>query len=398
MSGKSVARFEERQKAIIETASVFLNQHGAQGFRREDVARELKLDTSTIAYYFKKRDDLLAACLSRTITWVSDQADLAGAEPDQRARTDHYLAANLDLLASQRRGDSVPLPVLSDLATLPDPLRLPLQTQLSDAFARIIDFHPSTDHPPDRVWRLLGGNMLLNIAFWIPAWDDKFRLEDFPRIHRILSHFLSGGLLHSSETEQTDMVDLEPAAEDGAKTEFLKAATRLINRYGYKGAKVDRIAAELGLSTGSFYHHLKTKDELVVACFERTFAIIESAFKIADTEPDAGAKLARISGLIAHHQFTAETPLLRFASYQALPEDLRNETFAHTDQLAHHLAGLIADGMGDGSVRPTDPVIAANSLLAVLHGFSGVSRWIREDYPLLARDHFMTMLTSGIYR
>ena len=397
MSGKSVARFAKRQIAIVETASVFLNQHGAQGFRREDVARELNLDTSTIAYYFKKRDDLLAACLSRTIDWISEQSEQASQQPDQKSRTESFLQANIDLLTNQRRGDTIPLPVLSDLATLPDTLRDPLQATLSAAFARVVAFRPKTGETSDDVWRLVSGNMLLNSAFWIPAWDDKFRLEDMPRAHRVLCNFFSEGILKSTRTEHTDLIDLEPKSDDKAKNDFLKSATRLINRYGYKGAKVDRIAADLGLSTGSFYHHLKTKDELVVACFERTFTILETAFKIAEAEPTPGARLTRIAHLLAHHQFTAETPLLRFASYQALPEDLRNETFARTDQLAHHLAGLIADGMGDGSVKPTDPVIAANCMLAAIHGFSGISRWVREDYSKLAREHFISMLSSGTY-
>ena len=38
-------------------------------------------------------------------------------------------------------------------------------------------------------------------------------------------------------------------------------------------SQVDEIAAELGVSTGSFYHHLDNKDDLVVACFRRSFAL-----------------------------------------------------------------------------------------------------------------------------
>jgi hypothetical protein len=44
--------------------------------------------------------------------------------------------------------------------------------------------------------------------------------------------------------------------DDGTATRaaYLRAATRLVNEYGYRGASVDRIAAELRLTKGSFYH------------------------------------------------------------------------------------------------------------------------------------------------
>ena len=52
---------------------------------------------------------------------------------------------------------------------------------------------------------------------------------------------------------------------------FLLAATRLINELGYRGASVQRIASELNVTKGSFYHHLDAKDDLVAACYRRSF-------------------------------------------------------------------------------------------------------------------------------
>ena len=66
-------------------------------------------------------------------------------------------------------------------------------------------------------------------------------------------------------------------AADAPETQretFLTAATRLINQRGYRGASVEKISAELNVTKGSFYHHNDAKDELVVACFERTFDVM----------------------------------------------------------------------------------------------------------------------------
>ena len=63
---------------------------------------------------------------------------------------------------------------------------------------------------------------------------------------------------------------------------FLLAATRLINELGYRGASVQRIAAELNVTKGSFYHHLDAKDDLVIACYRRSFDTISDAQRLAE--------------------------------------------------------------------------------------------------------------------
>ena len=65
-------------------------------------------------------------------------------------------------------------------------------------------------------------------------------------------------------------LDPQDAEGDATRSAYLKAATRLVNEHGYRGASVDRIAAQLQLTKGSFYHHHETKEELIAACFERS--------------------------------------------------------------------------------------------------------------------------------
>ncbi|MDN8891457.1 helix-turn-helix domain-containing protein, partial [Staphylococcus aureus] len=69
------------------------------------------------------------------------------------------------------------------------------------------------------------------------------------------------------------ILDVTAAADQAgaAQQRFLQAATRLINERGYRGASVERIASELNVTKGSFYHHLEAKDDLVLACFRRSF-------------------------------------------------------------------------------------------------------------------------------
>jgi AcrR family transcriptional regulator len=88
----------------------------------------------------------------------------------------------------------------------------------------------------------------------------------------------------------TSPLALAAALSDGdTRNAYLRAATRLVNEHGYHGASVDRIAAELQLTKGSFYHHHETKEELIAACFERTFAVVRAAQSAALDAPARAA-------------------------------------------------------------------------------------------------------------
>ncbi len=58
------------------------------------------------------------------------------------------------------------------------------------------------------------------------------------------------------------------ALDRGAATreKFIGVATELIRRNGYSATSVDDICARAGLTKGAFFHHFKTKDDLVGAC------------------------------------------------------------------------------------------------------------------------------------
>ncbi len=64
---------------------------------------------------------------------------------------------------------------------------------------------------------------------------------------------------------------LPEVQQSAAQETFLIAATRLINERGYRGASVEKISERLNVTKGSFYYHHDTKDDLVVACFKRSF-------------------------------------------------------------------------------------------------------------------------------
>ena len=82
------------------------------------VARSLGLDTSSVTYYFKRKDQLAAACIDRTLQWQADAARRAASEPNPRSRVRAFLHEHIALHRMQRDPGKPQMALLSDMRSL----------------------------------------------------------------------------------------------------------------------------------------------------------------------------------------------------------------------------------------------------------------------------------------
>src|SRR5579872_6044402 len=61
------ARFSRKREAIIAAATEILNRRGVRGMTLALVAERVGLITTSVTYYFKKKDALAAACFQSGI-------------------------------------------------------------------------------------------------------------------------------------------------------------------------------------------------------------------------------------------------------------------------------------------------------------------------------------------
>ncbi|MEO8113583.1 MAG: TetR/AcrR family transcriptional regulator, partial [Phenylobacterium sp.] len=183
-----------------------------------------------------------------------------------------------------------------------------------------------------------------------------------------------------------------------ARETFLLAATRLINRRGYRGASVDKISAELNVTKGSFYHHNEAKDDLVVACFERSFEVMRRAQLLARDLPGSQwGKLSACAAALAEFQLSEHGPLLRTNALTALPEQMRRVMVEHANRVSDRFASMISDGIAEGSIRPVDPFIAAQMLNATLNAGAELDQWVPGVKQKAAPAVFVRPLLMGIF-
>jgi hypothetical protein len=176
--------------------------------------------------------------------------------------------------------------VLSDLRALNQPQRAGVSTAFMKMFRGLRQIFDA----PELSWlsrgrRTARTHMLLEQLFWASAWLPKYDPEDYPRLRERMYDILTGGMAAENSVWQPEHIPVTELAprdrHEMSRETFLLAATRLINSRGYRGASVDKISAELNVTKGSFYHHNEAKDDLVVACFERTFEVMTRVQRLA---------------------------------------------------------------------------------------------------------------------
>lgn len=402
-AARSTDRFERKREAILDAATRILNRKGIKGLTLGDTAAAVGLSTTSVTYYFKRKDDLAAACLTRGIEALYELADLAVRAPTPAERLHDFLARYLETLKGIDNGTASPLPIISELRALSSPRR----EEVAQTYGRLFRKARQIFDHPDMIWMSRGRRtartrMLLELVFWGEAWLAKYDIEDYPRIlDRMVDILLHGIAPEGAAWDPAPIAMSKLAARDGpelARETFLLAATRLINRRGYRGASVDKISAELNVTKGSFYHHNEAKDDLVVACFERSFEVMRRAQRLAmDLPGDQWTKVSACAAALAEFQLSDHGPLLRTNALTALPEQMRRVMIEHSNKISDRFASMISDGIAEGSIRPVDPFIAAQMLNATLNACAELGYLVPDVRPKAAAAVFVRPLLMGIF-
>ncbi|MBI0474622.1 TetR/AcrR family transcriptional regulator [Sphingomonas sp. MA1305] len=369
-------RFRAKRDAILAAAAEAINEQSAKGMTFADVARRVGLNTTSVTYYFKRKEDLAAAAFEHTLDQLLAMLDTAAAEPDAEARVRRFLALNMARLARVQRGEDRAMAVLSDLRATEEPNRSRLMTGWREVFRRT---RALWGPAPSRAHTDLHGaraHVLLENIFWLPAWLTRYEPDQYDRVEMRLMDVFAHGIAGARSLWSPQPIDLEHAETEPGRAAFLLAATRLINQLGYRGASVQRIAAELNVTKGSFYHHLDAKDDLVTACYQRSFDTISDCQRLADAH--GGSQWQRLVSVIAtllDVQFAERAPLLRTTALSGLPADVRTAMVDRSNRIARRFAGTMMDGIAEGSIRAVDALIAAQALMALQNAAFDMRKW-----------------------
>ena len=412
---QATLRFAEKRELILDGAARLFNRRGIKAGTLAEVAASVGLATNSLTYYYRKKEDLVCACLQRSIDAINpviQQAAHAATLADRLGAFVHGFVALMADVAEQRRPEMI---FFGDMRALPQPPAGPVFAAYVAMFRSLRRLlRPGAGGPGGGLLTLdarralnARSHLLLAEMLWARAWLTRFEPVDYPQVATAITDILLHGLAAPGQAwpagtalaglpdpatgppagrltndPANDLAnDLAGNLADGLADAYLRTATGLINDHGVGGASVQRIAATLALTKGSFYHHHDTKHGLVDACFERSFALIRRVQLAALAAPGNGwQRLLGATLPLVNVQDPAlandQGPLLRLTAWTELPGSLRWQKFSTMGQLGERYAALVTSGMIDGSIRLVDPAVAAQLISGMINGLAESGHWV----------------------
>ncbi len=398
------SRYARKQQAILAAASEILNRDGIKGMTLANVASRVGLITTSVTYYFRKKEDLAVACFLDAIARIDALVEQALQESDPPVRIQQLLKLWLKLRHRIAAGEEPPITLFGDIRTLQKPQR----TIVGEAYRRFFDKLCALFESPEYAWmdatqRAARAHILSEQVFWAVIWLRRYDPDDFDRVRERMCDILLHGLAGPGREWRRIRVPLEQMLEgappeSAAQETFLIAATQLINERGYRGASVEKISERLNVTKGSFYYHHDAKDDLVVACFNRSFDTMRRIQRavLAQGENEWERLMTLAAALIAY-QMSERGPLLRTSALIALPMPMRQEMIEAYGRISNRFAGIIADGIASGSMRAVDPTIGAQMLSATLNACAEYRWWVPDASGEQADELYAKPLLMGLF-
>jgi AcrR family transcriptional regulator len=161
-----------------------------------------------------------------------------------------------------------------------------------------------------------------------------------------------------------------PRANEGERLrQILERAARVICQRGFEATSMQEIADACGLTKAGLYHHVKTKDALLLAImnygmdlFEEV--VIDRVSGIADPLERLRATMARNVELVTTDSSKEVTIILH--EHQTLTGAAQREINARKKRYVSFLEGSLREAIERGQIRPVDPTLAAFSFLGVV--------------------------------
>jgi AcrR family transcriptional regulator len=377
-----------------------LNQKGIRGMTLGEVAARLNLVPTGVIYYFRNKDELAAACFLKSIERLEALIADAVAEPEPAARVGRFLR---DFVAFKRQaalGEAEEIAVFNDVRALNSPAVNEAYIAMFRNARRLLDGPGEARLPA--LERNARTHLMFSEVYWALAWLKDYEPQDYGRpAERMVSILIDGVAAPGAAWPARRPIDLSTASDraEASSELFLRAATELINAEGYHGASVERISARLNVSKGAFYHHNQTKDELVMACFQRAFDIMWRSIRQAEAACGSGLEvLTTVATALVEYQLGGGAPLLRTSALTTVPEALQPELMAKFDRISLRFASILSDAIADGSIRPLDVNVGAQMITGMINAAAELEYWAPGLTAETAADHYVRPLFEGMGR
>ncbi|MGE5222235.1 MAG: TetR/AcrR family transcriptional regulator [Omnitrophica WOR_2 bacterium] len=156
------------------------------------------------------------------------------------------------------------------------------------------------------------------------------------------------------------------------RTHILEAALQLFSQHGYDATGIAEVCQAAGVSKGAFYHHFPSKLALFLQLLQNWLIEINRQLAVVqDGAQDIPQTLFQMAGKMqwVFQEAQGKLPLfLEFWLQASRDPQIRAAVNKPYRQYHEYFAGLIQQGIDEGSLKPVDPQAAARILVALATG------------------------------
>jgi AcrR family transcriptional regulator len=174
----------------------------------------------------------------------------------------------------------------------------------------------------------------------------------------------------------------EASTAESAKTrhrKILQTAAQLICQHGYEATSIQRIAEACGLTKAGLYHHMRSKEHLLLEIMNYGMDIFEEqvlsqVLPIADPVERLKACMEKHVRLVTGGRDKEITIILH--EHATLTGDAQAQINARKKRYVRFLESSFTEAVRDGRIRPINPKVAALSFLGMVNW---IYKWFRPD-------------------
>jgi AcrR family transcriptional regulator len=184
------------------------------------------------------------------------------------------------------------------------------------------------------------------------------------------------------------------------REDILEAAAQVFRQKGFHGASMQDIAEAVNLQKASLYHHVSSKQEILLALLNRALELLlERISSISGQEIPADEKLRHMvrAYLQILTQNTDLSAVLLF-EHRSLERKQHARHVPNRDKFEALWRGVLEEGVAEKRFACDDPALAARALLGIMNW---TITWYRPEGPLEIdeiADQYSNLLLNGLLK
>jgi AcrR family transcriptional regulator len=184
------------------------------------------------------------------------------------------------------------------------------------------------------------------------------------------------------------------------RDDILDAAAQVFRQKGFHGASMADIAETVQLQKASLYHHVSSKQEILLALLDRALDMLFEQIDMVAKQPlPADEKLRRMVQvylrLLAENSDLSSVLLFE---HRSLEPAQHKRHIPNRDRFESLWRDVLDDGIRAGLFNRSDPAIAVRALMGIMNW---TLTWYRSDGSLTIEqiaDQYTGLLLNGLMK